>query len=156
MPSEQSAQSAKSALGVLVSPFVTRHGPTSTARPEVVLIVARESACDASSGYRRVLSSHTRRGESNTDSCTASATARRNGPIFWLSRVGFTRFVSSTTSSSFSGSAQIEVPVKPVCPKRPQREDSDPRWNWTTACPSLTRDSHPIADAPSSAPPSPA
>ena len=33
-----------------------------------------------------------------------------------FSRVGFTRFVSRIMKRSFSGSIQIDVPVKPVCP----------------------------------------
>src|SRR6266480_5728954 len=34
-----------------------------------------------------------------------------------LLREGFTRLVSTTTNRSFSGSIQIDVPVKPVWPK---------------------------------------
>ena len=52
---------------------------------------------------------------------TPSATTARIWPNFGVSRVGFTRLVSSTTTSSRVGSIQIEVPVNPVCPKL--RED---------------------------------
>ena len=45
-----------------------------------------------------------------------SCIARRRGTCFSLSLVGFTRLVNSTTNKSSSGSIQIEVPVKPVCP----------------------------------------
>src|SRR5216683_6004065 len=48
---------------------------------------------------------------------TASCSAGRTCWIFVFSRVGCTRFVSSTTKSCRSGSIQIEVPVNPVCPK---------------------------------------
>src|SRR5688572_5996710 len=67
---------------------------------------------------------------STTAHATASWTARRSARYFAVSRVGFTRFVSSTTNRSSSGSIQIEVPVKPVWPKassvrnRPAEEPS--------------------------------
>src|SRR5713101_8968523 len=56
--------------------------------------------------------------EANPSACiTASCSAGRTCWILAFSRVGCTRFVSSTTKSCRSGSIQIEVPVNPVCPK---------------------------------------
>src|SRR5689334_19125979 len=53
----------------------------------------------------------------STACCTASATSRRSCTCRVLLRDGFTRLVRTTTNRSFSGSIQIEVPVKPVWPK---------------------------------------
>src|ERR1700690_2316103 len=49
----------------------------------------------------------------------ASCTAGRTCAIFSLSRVGYTRLVSSTTNKSRDGSIQIEVPVNPRWPNVP-------------------------------------
>src|SRR5438045_382918 len=49
-------------------------------------------------------------------SLTRSATRRRTCRILVLARVGFTRLVSRIMKRSRSGSNQMDVPVKPVCP----------------------------------------
>jgi hypothetical protein len=50
---------------------------------------------------------------SSTDSA-ASVTAVRTSAKRGFCLVGFTRFVRMTTNTSFAGSIQIDVPVKPV------------------------------------------
>src|ERR1044071_4762224 len=53
----------------------------------------------------------------SSSATTVSATAMRSGPTRGLLRVRCTRLVSSTITSRGVGSIQIDVPVKPVCPK---------------------------------------
>ena len=48
---------------------------------------------------------------------TASWSAGRTFLIASFVRVGYTRFVSNATYTSFSGSIQSDVPVNPVWPK---------------------------------------
>ena len=57
--------------------------------------------------------------ESVTASAAASARSARTSLITFAgrrARAACTRFVSSTTNISRSGSIQSDVPVKPVCP----------------------------------------
>src|SRR2546427_8943980 len=49
-------------------------------------------------------------------SLTRSAKPRRTSRILALARVGFTRLVSRIMNTPRSGSNQMDVPVKPVCP----------------------------------------
>src|SRR5512135_364224 len=49
-------------------------------------------------------------------SSARSATRRRTSRMRSLFRVGYTRLVRRMTNRSWSGSTQMDVPVKPVCP----------------------------------------
>ena len=100
--------------------------PRKIAPPEEVLLAAARAPPQPGPPRRHPAEIHdeddeidgTQRSRSRIEVATASCTARRSAMCFWFARVGFTRFVSSTTNRSSSGVHPDARPREPGVPER--------------------------------------